>query len=199
VHVTPDAVTAIACGDGDDATNLSLKDWAKYIRGLFDQSSYVGPTWSEIRFSCSNWKFRPKYRFTGPFETPEADSRLADGKPAAPLLFLSSSLDPVTPLRNAHAMSKRHPGSVVLEQDSAGHCAVASSPSDCTAKVLKAYFANGTLPEPGTVCPGQCKPHEPCQLSAQEHGSIFSPAFGPPHLQEKAERLMKMYEIFENM
>jgi len=199
MHVTPDATPAILCGDGDDATGLGLKDWAEYIAELKGQSSYVGPTWSEIRFSCSNWKFRPKYRFTGPFETPEADSSLVDGKPAAPILFLSTSLDPVTPLRNAHAMSKRHPGSVVLEQDSAGHCAVPSSPSECTATALKTYFANGTLPEPGTVCRGECKPYERCQASAQGLRKSFTPVFGLPDLQEKADRLMKMYEMFANM
>lgn len=31
------------------------------------------------------------------------------------------------------------------------HCSLAA-PSLCTAKAIRAYFRNGTLPEPGTMC-----------------------------------------------
>lgn len=69
-------------------------------------------------------------------------------------------------------MSKGYNGSVVLTQNSAGvcclsfttvptnnsnhyfysqHCSLAAS-SSCTAKAVRAYFREGKLPEPGTVC-----------------------------------------------
>ncbi|EEB89724.1 hypothetical protein MPER_12147, partial [Moniliophthora perniciosa FA553] len=49
-------------------------------------------------------------------------------------------------------VSKGFPGSVVLSQNSAGHCSVAA-PSLCTARAVREYLVNGTLPEPGTLCP----------------------------------------------
>ncbi|KAK1223678.1 hypothetical protein PQX77_013436, partial [Marasmius sp. AFHP31] len=59
---------------------------------------------------------------------------------------------PATPLSAAKKASQQFPGSVVLEQNSPGHCSVAV-PSVCTAKVVREYFVNGTLPEQGTICP----------------------------------------------
>ncbi|KAI3598077.1 alpha beta hydrolase fold family [Moniliophthora roreri] len=67
-------------------------------------------------------------------------------------LKVSGWANPITPLANAHKVSKLFPGSVVLQQDSSGHSAL-RSPSLCTANAVRAYFVNGTLPEPGTVCP----------------------------------------------
>ncbi|KAJ7730614.1 hypothetical protein DFH07DRAFT_848650, partial [Mycena maculata] len=46
-------------------------------------------------------------------------------------------------LYSAKKMSQGFAGSVVLAQDSAGHCK----------KYVRGYFLNGTLPEPGIVCP----------------------------------------------
>lgn len=39
-----------------------------------------------------------------------------------PLLFVSNTLDPVTPLDGAQKVSHRFPGSVVLQQDCEGVC-----------------------------------------------------------------------------
>ncbi|KAJ8697538.1 hypothetical protein PTI98_004331 [Pleurotus ostreatus] len=49
-------------------------------------------------------------------------------------------------------MAQGFPGSVVLAQDSPGHCSIAA-PSVCTSKFVRAYFMNGTLPDEGVVCP----------------------------------------------
>ncbi|KDR74341.1 hypothetical protein GALMADRAFT_578873 [Galerina marginata CBS 339.88] len=60
-------------------------------------------------------------------------------------------VDPVTPLWAAKNMSRGFEGSVVLQQNSSGHCSV-SAPSVCTQKYVRKYFEDGTLPPPGTVC-----------------------------------------------
>ncbi|KAK2460054.1 hypothetical protein APHAL10511_007931 [Amanita phalloides] len=66
-----------------------------------------------------------------------------------PILLIGKTADPVS---GAKKMSKGFPGSVVLTQDSAGHCSF-TAPSTCTVKHVKAYFETGVLPAEGTVCP----------------------------------------------
>ena len=67
-----------------------------------------------------------------------------------PILVVQPKFDPVCPLRDALAVRERYGGAGLLVQDSYGHCSV-SAPSVCTAKVVRAYFEEGTLPEEGTV------------------------------------------------
>ncbi|KAI5198619.1 hypothetical protein E4T39_06664 [Aureobasidium subglaciale] len=48
-------------------------------------------------------------------------------------------------------MAANFPGSRVLRQNSEGHTSW-SSPSLCTAKIIRTYFQTGLLPPPNTVC-----------------------------------------------
>jgi pimeloyl-ACP methyl ester carboxylesterase len=57
-------------------------------------------------------------------------------EPAAPLLFVSSVIDPVTPLRMAEAARKDHPGSGLLVQDNVGH-ATAGAAGTCRDNFVK--------------------------------------------------------------
>lgn len=162
-----DATTAILCSDADFADpdgpyhggkRQGVPFWRDYVQNLKNQSSVFGFWWSEIASKCSGWRTRPKWRFAGPFTTPPADPSLREGVPAAPILLTSTRLDPVTPLRNAYAMSSGHPGSAVLIHETVGHCAMRSGWSDCFNQAIRAYFDNGTVPENGTVCDTTCKP-----------------------------------------
>ena len=129
-------------------TEVPLKSWSRRGLILFCVRSLSSRTCS----SCSHWpgSLRPSEanRFKGPFKssTRDYDSR------GAPVLFIGNMFDNVTPLRNAHAMSKDHEGSVVLTQNSSGHCSAFSSPSECTRKVIRRYFDTGELPAKGTIC-----------------------------------------------
>jgi hypothetical protein len=91
---------------------------------------------------CSHWSLRPVWKF---------NSSISAAKTSHPILFLSNSLDPVTPLRNAKKMSKQFPGSVVFGQDAEGHCTLAA-PSVCIAKGIRDYFNTGELPKEGMAC-----------------------------------------------
>lgn len=172
---SPDAQSVIVCSDGDSPADLTIPEWTDYFLQLRNQSA-IGTPWSEVRFNCAGWTARPRYRFTGPFSTPAHDPSLAEGKPAAPLLFMSSRVDPVTPLRNAYAMAARHPGSGVLVQESVGHCALGAGVSSCTDGVVRAYFETGTVPEEGTVCAEDCGEFELCVRSDRRTAPI--PLFG---------------------
>jgi len=149
-----EAAVSILCGDGEPLTSLTKHDWQIRLSHLKNQSLIAGPFWAAIPFACQHWptSIRPHEhnRFTGPFE-----SKLADyDARGSPLLFIGSTADPVTPLRNAIGNSRRHEGSTVLTQDTPGHCAGPVNPSQCTYDVIRRFFANGTLPEEGTVCSG---------------------------------------------
>lgn len=172
---SPDAQSVIVCSDGDSPADLTIPEWTDYFLQLRNQSA-IGTPWSEVRFNCAGWTARPRYRFTGPFSTPAHDPSLAEGKPAAPLLFMSSRIDPVTPLANAYAMAARHPGSGVLVQESVGHCALGAAVSSCTEKAVRAYFENGTVPEEGTVCEEDCGEFELCTNDERRPAPI--PLFG---------------------
>jgi hypothetical protein len=154
-----ESAMAVLCGDGLDITGHSIKWWKEYITRQRDQSKLFGDFWSTIRFSCSGWQFRPKWVYRGPFATPKPNSReLYIDRPAAPLLFVSNRLDPVTPLRSARRMAESHPGSAVLVQNSTGHCAWGSAPSKCTWRIVSDYFHLGTVPDKETVCQEDCGP-----------------------------------------
>ncbi|KAL0938474.1 Tripeptidyl aminopeptidase 2 [Colletotrichum truncatum] len=152
-----EAAQSVVCGDAEDARNLTLADYQEYVSELVEQSPTFAGYWSQIRFACTAWDVRPKFRFTGPFTTPEHDPAVVEGKPAAPLLFLTSRLDPVTPVRNAYRMSERHPGSTVVIQESLGHCSI-SAGSKCMKEVIQKYMEHGIVPKDGTTCEADCDP-----------------------------------------
>jgi len=130
---------AIACSDAGEveADEAKLRDVQKRLR---DQSEFAEFWVMNIR--CSGWKIRAAERITGPVGANETSH---------PILFLANTADPVTPSYNAHQVSKRFPRSVVLTQNSTGHCSL-SAPSTCTAKYVRRYFKEGILPDEGTLC-----------------------------------------------
>jgi pimeloyl-ACP methyl ester carboxylesterase len=138
---------AIFCGDGEDITNRTAEDFKSYLRLLESQSPTAGSIFAMTVLQCMSWRIRAKWRFTGPFK----------GNTSTPILWIGNTADPVTPVRNAHEMAKGFPGSVVLTQDAGGHCSGAA-PSICTMELLRRYFADGTLPREGMVCPTDFKP-----------------------------------------
>ncbi|KAI0886156.1 TAP-like protein-domain-containing protein [Annulohypoxylon maeteangense] len=156
-----DALYGVGCGDAVPQTAVSAKDFVSYVSELKAQSPDFAATWASIRLACTGWRLRPKYRFQGPFTTPESDPSNVAGKPSAPLLFLTSQYDPVTPARNAVNMAKQHPGSGVLVQDNPGH-ATLLVPGKCRDEHVRKYFAEGVVPPVGTVCQPDCKPFEEC-------------------------------------
>ncbi|CZT01748.1 uncharacterized protein RAG0_09219 [Rhynchosporium agropyri] len=138
-----DVLTAISCTDGQDLSRFSNKSqvFDEYYSLLRTQSKWMADIWMSWTLSCWDWKTRPKWRYEGPMAA----------NPAHPILWIGNTLDPATPLRNAHKLSKDFVGSVVLTQDSAGHCSYSSN-SECINDHVRTYFQTGDLPEIGTVC-----------------------------------------------
>lgn len=153
---------AVMCGDAKDVRTYALSYWDSFVQRLKKLSPDIGDLWAEGTFSCSGWQIRPKYRFEGPFTSPEADASIQSGRPSAPLLLLSSLYDPVTPLGCATKVARGHPGSRVLLQKSVGHCAFLSAPSECTKRYVREYMETGRIPPEGTECEPDCVPWRDC-------------------------------------
>ncbi|KAH0346592.1 hypothetical protein KCU81_g3878, partial [Aureobasidium melanogenum] len=148
----PDATLAILCTDGPGLGDIDETSFQEYWHALQQQSEVLGDWWAHTRLGCVGWKTKAKNRFEGPFA----------GSLSHPALFVSTTLDPVTPLANAREMAKNFPGSVVLQQESEGHTSW-SSPSLCTAKVVREYFQTGLLPPPNTTCSSDQTPFSTSQ------------------------------------
>ncbi|THV00205.1 alpha/beta-hydrolase [Dendrothele bispora CBS 962.96] len=142
---TAESLIAIECSD----TNPSERDVLQLQSDMASiNSTFAGTEGLQIMTYCSGWKIRPEGRFNGP----------VGGNTSFPLLIMSSTIDPATPLSGAKKTSSAFPGSALLQQDSVGHTALFAAGSNCTFQHLAAYFANGTLPEEGTICPANIPP-----------------------------------------
>ncbi|RDW65125.1 hypothetical protein BP6252_10776 [Coleophoma cylindrospora] len=165
-----ETMSGIMCSDGDDVSNHTKEQFQENFAALYNQSKWLGAYWSLYAMRCAHWKGRAKWRVTGD------DIR---GNTSHPILMLSTTLDPVTPLANAHAMSKRFPGSVVLELNAEGHCSI-SAPSVCAAKHTRAYFQTGQMPPQGTICQQEELPligktiHTNQALSAEDNNLLVA-------------------------
>ncbi|KAJ4388270.1 hypothetical protein N0V85_007728 [Neurospora sp. IMI 360204] len=157
-----EATIGVLCGDSAaaSASEHTTLSWAQdIVKKLEAQSPTTAEPWSRIPLACLGWKFQPKYAFGGPFgHSSGPDARHT---PSAPMLILSNRYDHATPLRNAHSLSKAYPGSVVLVQESFGHCALLTSKSACTAEHVRSYFESGKVPERGSTCSEDCRPSIP--------------------------------------
>ncbi|KAK8011770.1 glycosyl hydrolase family 2 [Apiospora arundinis] len=147
-------MTAVACGDSESQSNLTAAGLAGYVAGLQRrQNADFAFLEAQVRLSCTGWRIRRKYSFSGHWTRPAAEPRQVLGKPAAPILFVSSRYDPVTPLPNALTMAKDHTGSRVLIQENAGYGSL-FSPGRCREDYIKKYLATGKLRPGGTSVHG---------------------------------------------
>ncbi|KAJ4287982.1 hypothetical protein N0V90_011997 [Kalmusia sp. IMI 367209] len=161
------AQDAILCGDGVQRNDLDIKSMEEYWKLLESISPAAGGIWAMLKMKCAAWTIRPLFSFG-------RDENFY-GNTSHPILWISNTADPVTPLRSARAMSARYPGSTVLVQDSAGHCAM-STPTACTVSAIKTYFQTGALPKPDTVC---IPPSSPWSLNSTDPKSPFyDPSLG---------------------
>lgn len=178
-----DALYGISCGDAVSLVdNATVSSVIEYVRAQKRDSPDFAAAFARVQIACRGWTIRARHRFRGPWTTPPADPSLVPGRPAAPLFFVSSLYDPVTPLANARSMARGHPGARVLVQDTVGHGAL-PSPSECRLAHIKRYFATGEVPaEQETMCKTDCRVWQNCELGLKtralgaEYASTHRPA-----------------------
>ncbi|PGH14105.1 hypothetical protein AJ79_03222 [Helicocarpus griseus UAMH5409] len=128
--------------------NSSFDDMIPVVERLYEISRIMGDATVFTSMACAQWKIEPKERYEGDFNI----------KPKNPVLVLGNTYDGHTPLVSAKNISSTIEDSVVLELNIYGHSSI-SQPSSCTLEKVSAYWKDGTLPEPGTVCPAEGNPY----------------------------------------
>ncbi|KAK7032351.1 hypothetical protein VNI00_013099 [Paramarasmius palmivorus] len=113
-----EAEITIACNDGAVIPE-SVEEAERHYKDITGESGW-GSMWASVRNACSGWPKTPK--FEGPFS----------GNTSYPILLVGNTADPVTPLSAAKTVSQNFPGSVVLQQDSAGVSDTLSHLYQCT-------------------------------------------------------------------
>jgi hypothetical protein len=125
----------------------------------------------ERKIRCLGWSIRPSWKFTGPFTSKAEDG---SSKLSTPILFMGNKLDPMTSINIAKKVAEDFPGSVVLEQNVRGHCALGNAvPSPCTLRYLRSYLKDGSLPETGTVCGKDCNLFDGSYFAEGEVAGLF--------------------------
>ncbi|KAI0672371.1 TAP-like protein-domain-containing protein [Trametes maxima] len=174
--------SAVSCNDNqpfappkpDEVVDELLNDTAHVSRFTFAVAT------AEPDSGCQFWPVAPPERFAGPWNATLRH----------PMLLLSNSLDPATPLKSAQAAQQRQGASQagLLIQDGTGHTTLAL-PSLCKARAVQAYFANGTLPSNGTICPVDVSPFSENEGPAARSETVRSVSLEDQAALESLRRL----------
>ena len=155
VPVDAEAQYGIKCGDVWDP-----QDDKEAVREIQEARSNASRAFGDaldiLPAVCAQWTLKAREQYTGDFSV----------NTSTPIFLIGNKLDPVTPLASAFEMSSGFGGSVVLEHGGTGHSVTSTQASRCTVDAIRAYFADGTLPTPGTTC----------EVEELEFGAIGWPA-----------------------
>ncbi|KAK3395128.1 Alpha/Beta hydrolase protein [Podospora didyma] len=152
--VVTDAQRAIMCSDKTKPVNLTLEEFRSEFDGTASISQFAD-IWVSLMLQCNGWDIYspkhsvPKVPWTIPPNKTKGQQQ-AKIKTAFPILFLSNTYDPVTPLVAAVKMATKFQDAGLIEQVSSGHCTLASI-SWCTALAIKYYVLFGQVPPPPVV------------------------------------------------
>ncbi|KAJ7032679.1 hypothetical protein C8F04DRAFT_1040285 [Mycena alexandri] len=116
---------------------------AELMKSMREVSPHFGVSVSvgEPDGGCQYWPVRGPERFTGPW----------NATLEWPMLIVSNTMDPITPIESGLRINSLMPDSTrIIIQDGPGHCSTAI-PTPCTMRLVREYFA-GILPENGTIC-----------------------------------------------
>ncbi|KAE9381133.1 alpha/beta-hydrolase, partial [Stipitochalara longipes BDJ] len=133
---------AVMCADnGNSLYNSTLKEMSYMINTLKSQSWAYGETVAVLRMNCAGWSIQGTERYSGPF----------GGHTRTPMLFVSNTRDPITPVYNSQKWFHRFKDAQLLTLDAEGHT---SGPTNntCAFRKINAYFQNGTLPGDDNFC-----------------------------------------------
>jgi hypothetical protein len=107
--------------------------------------SHFADVWTSGMIGCDGWPITP---VDPPMRWDQHPShRQKPINTSFPVLFVSNSHDPVTPLRAGVKMAQKFVNAGLIEQGSEGHCSIAAG-SLCTIGKMRAYMREGKVPPP---------------------------------------------------
>ncbi|KAA8573083.1 hypothetical protein EYC84_003613 [Monilinia fructicola] len=137
-----DAQRAIMCSDKRYPLNQTFSDIENMFEDLGAQSTFAD-AWMTIMIQCSGYDIEsidPPMRWDD-----HPAHRQEPIKTSFPLLYISNTADPVTPLAAGLKMTTKFADAGFFEQESEGHCSIAVK-SRCTIAKIRAYFREGKVP-----------------------------------------------------
>jgi pimeloyl-ACP methyl ester carboxylesterase len=138
-----DALTFVSANDGQSGPSFwpqSRRDLLSDILPFLNVSMFA-PTENSYYYRKSKWPL-PKTHDFHPKRSVETSS---------PLLILSTTYDPVCPLRSAKVAEGAFEGSKLVEVLGYGHCSI-SMPSSCLAGHVRKFLNDGELPDTDKQC-----------------------------------------------
>lgn len=139
-----EATSAIMCSDKRYPLNETLPNLESMFERMSNTSSFAD-VWMTVMLGCEGWGIEaidPPMRWD---DHPAHKEKPI--KTSFPVLFISNTYDPVTPLRAGVNMAKKFVDAGLIEQKSMGHCSLAAV-SLCTIRKIRAYFSDGEVPPP---------------------------------------------------
>ncbi|TAQ83854.1 hypothetical protein B7494_g7815 [Chlorociboria aeruginascens] len=101
---------AVSCSDAPSIYGDTYQDLKISIAELEQESFLGGEVWASTIIYCTGWPIRATWRYAGPF----------GGCPKNPLLFVSNTLDPATPIKNSQKWAPQFEGSQLLTINAIG-------------------------------------------------------------------------------
>ncbi|THH28991.1 hypothetical protein EUX98_g5194 [Antrodiella citrinella] len=173
--------SAVSCNDNPPfaLANVRPEDVVDELLYVYQNVSHFvfNVVTAEPDAGCQFWPVTPPERFQGPWNNTLSN----------PILVLSNTEDPVTPMDSALKVQDLLGESArLLLQDGPGHVTLAL-PSFCTASHVQAFFSNGTLPPKGTVCKPDVTPFP----TVTDHSILYS--------SDQEQILMSMTSLHDAM
>lgn len=150
---SPELLHLVTCADAYiEKFPDGIADWPELWERLIERSWLAGNSRFHFVSACANYK---KYWSSSENYKGDLDTKLNN-----PLLLISTTYDPATPLSSGRKLLKEMGKNArLIVHDGYGHTS-AGSRSKCTDKLGRAFIVNGTLPsKQETECSADEKPY----------------------------------------
>ncbi|KEQ68202.1 alpha/beta-hydrolase, partial [Aureobasidium namibiae CBS 147.97] len=146
-----DAQNSIRCSD-QNRLNATIPELLQSFESL-SRVSLFADVFMNVGLPCNGWSI-PSIDSPLRMTVPDGWKETGQTNTSFPLLFVSNTHDPITPLRAGIRMAQRFYGAGFIEQEGEGHCSIAEV-SLCTVSKVRAYFRDGIVPPAPRLKDGQ--------------------------------------------